>query len=63
MFLVQLPIVLRVAPDLRFVIDTAFGGTSARSSRNFVPVVLSRGVVQVSGYIDTLLASCCRRAR
>ena len=31
--------------------------TSARSARNFVPVFISRGVVQVSAYIDALLAS------
>ena len=31
--------------------------TCARSSRNFVPVFVSRGVVQLSGYIDTLLAT------
>jgi putative peptidoglycan lipid II flippase len=30
---------------------------SEPSSRNFVPVFFSRGVVQVSAYVDTLLAS------
>jgi len=55
-FVVQLPIVFRVAPDLRM----AFGLASAHVrtvGRNFVPVLISRGVVQVSAYIDSLLAS------
>jgi putative peptidoglycan lipid II flippase len=55
-FLVQIPVVLRVAPDLRLSLDT----TSAHVrtiGRNFVPVLLSRGVVQVSAYIDALIAS------
>jgi putative peptidoglycan lipid II flippase len=58
-FGVQLPVVLRVAPDLRFGIGTA--GTLSDDVRtvvrNFVPAFFSRGVVQVSAYIDTLLAS------
>jgi len=55
-FAAQLPVVLRVAPDLR----VAFDVTSAHVrtvGRNFVPVFISRGVVQVSAYIDALLAS------
>jgi putative peptidoglycan lipid II flippase len=56
MFLVQLPIVWRLAPDLRFALDTASAHVRT-IVRNFAPVFLSRGVVQVSGYIDTLLAS------
>ena len=56
-FVVQLPVVLRVAPDLRFALDTASDARARRSSRNFVPVFISRGVVQVSAYVDTLLAS------
>jgi putative peptidoglycan lipid II flippase len=56
MFLVQLPIVWRLAPDLTFGLDTA--SEHVRTVvRNFVPVFVSRGVVQLSGYIDTLLAS------
>jgi putative peptidoglycan lipid II flippase len=53
---VQVPVVWRVAPDLRF-------GLNVRSehvrivTRNFIPVFISRGVVQVSAYIDALLAS------
>ncbi len=55
-FAVQVPVVLKIAPDLRF-------GPAALSHhvrivvRNFMPVFVSRGVVQVSAYIDTLLAS------
>ena len=56
MFLVQLPIVLTLAPHLRFALDTA--SEHVRTVvRNFGPVFISRGVVQLSGYIDTLIAS------
>jgi putative peptidoglycan lipid II flippase len=55
-FAVQLPTVFRVAPDVRIVFDTA--SVHVRTvARNFVPVFFSRGVVQVSAYIDALLAS------
>jgi putative peptidoglycan lipid II flippase len=53
---VQLPVVLRLAPDLRFRIDTTSGDVRT-VVRNFVPAFFSRGVVQISAYIDTLLAS------
>ena len=54
--LVQVPVVLRVAPDLRFALDAA--SEEVRTVvRNFVPVFVSRGVVQVSAYIDQFLAS------
>lgn len=55
-FGVQLPVVLRLAPRLRL-------GLGVRSAnvrdvvRNFGPVFVSRGVVQLSAYVDTLLAS------
>jgi putative peptidoglycan lipid II flippase len=55
-FLVQLPTVLRLARGLRL-------GLWLRSAHvrqvviNFGPVFLSRGVVQISAYIDNLLAS------
>ena len=55
-FAVQVPVVLRLAPDLRFALDMASDHVKI-VSRNFVPVFISRGVVQVSAYIDTLLAS------
>ena len=53
---VQVPVVLRVAPDLRFALDHASEHVRI-VARNFVPVFVSRGVVQVSAYIDALLAS------
>lgn len=55
-FAVQLPVVFRVAPDLRFGIG-ALTDDARAVVRNFVPVFIGRGVVQVSAYIDTLLAS------
>lgn len=55
-FAVQIPVVLRVAPDVRFTLDLASKQVRI-VSRNFVPVFISRGVVQVSAYIDALLAS------
>jgi putative peptidoglycan lipid II flippase len=55
-FAVQVPTVLRVAPDVRLTFDIA--SNQVRTVvRNFVPVFFSRGVVQVSAYIDALLAS------
>jgi putative peptidoglycan lipid II flippase len=54
-FGVQLPMVLRligVAPSLRRGLKTA--GTVLR---NAVPVFIGRGVVQISAYVDTVLAS------
>jgi putative peptidoglycan lipid II flippase len=53
---VQLPAVWRVAPSLRFGLDLASAQVRV-VLRNFVPVLISRGVVQVSAYIDALLAS------
>ena len=53
---VQLPSVLRVAPDLRFAFDVTSEYVKA-VAHNFVPVLISRGVVQVSAYIDVMLAS------
>jgi putative peptidoglycan lipid II flippase len=55
-FVVQLPSVLRVAPDARPALSLASEHVAV-VVRNFVPVFISRGVVQVSAYIDTLLAS------
>src|ERR1041384_5095705 len=56
MFAVQLPIVVTGAPRLRFALDTASGHVRT-VVRNFGPVFVSRGVVQLSGYVDTLIAS------
>jgi putative peptidoglycan lipid II flippase len=54
--LVQLPMVRRLVPELRL----AFGRGNAHVRtvvRNFAPVFVGRGVVQISGYIDSSLAS------
>ena len=54
--LVQLPTVLGILGGLR--VSLAGKTPSLRTVlRNFLPVSLSRGVTQVSGYVDTLLAS------
>jgi putative peptidoglycan lipid II flippase len=55
-FGVQVPFVLRLAPDLRLAFDTASAHVRT-IVRNFLPAFVSRGVVQLSGYIDTLLAT------
>ena len=55
-FLVQLPMVLRLAPAIKL----SFGRASQNVKiilGNFVPVFISRGVVQLSAYIDAFLAS------
>jgi putative peptidoglycan lipid II flippase len=55
-FAVQVPTVLRVAPDLR--INLRLAAEEVRTVvRNFVPVFVGRGVVQISGFIDTLIAT------
>jgi putative peptidoglycan lipid II flippase len=55
-FFVQLPFVLRLVPSLR--IRFAFDHESVRTViRNFVPVFVSRGVVQLSALVDLWLAS------
>ena len=55
-FLVQVPTVLRVAPELTHRHSGV--GTEVRDVfRHAVPAVVSRGVGQVSAYVDTLLAS------
>ena len=55
-FVVQVPVVWRVAPDLRLALDLTSDHVRT-VARNFVPVFISRGVVQVSAYVDALLAS------
>jgi putative peptidoglycan lipid II flippase len=54
--LVMLPAVLKVAPDLRLAIDTTSAHVRA-VGRNFLPILISRGVNQVSAYVDQLIAS------
>jgi putative peptidoglycan lipid II flippase len=55
-FLVQLPIVLRLAPELR-IFFSALTENVRIVVRNFVPVFISRGVIQLSAFIDGMLAS------
>ncbi len=55
-FGVQLPVVLRLLQGLRPSIDTA--STHVRTVlANTLPVVLGRGVVQISAYVDSIIAS------
>src|SRR5579872_2663440 len=55
-FGVQLPEVLRLVRRLRLGFD--FQSENVRGVlRNFVPVFVSRGVVQISAYVDNLLAT------
>ncbi|HLY98042.1 MAG TPA: murein biosynthesis integral membrane protein MurJ [Candidatus Angelobacter sp.] len=54
--LVQLPVVLRLAPHIR--LGWGMASQNVRTVvRNFVPVFVSRGVAQLSAYVDTVLAS------
>ena len=61
--LVQVPTVLRVAPGL--LRGRTRGGPAGAETRghvrtvvrNFLPVLVGRGVVQISGYVDNALAS------
>ncbi len=55
-FLIQLPSVLRLLGELHISLDTTSSGMRT-VLRNFFPVVLSRGVVQVSALVDTFYAS------
>jgi putative peptidoglycan lipid II flippase len=55
-FLVQLPVVLRLAPDLKMTLDLASEHVRTVLS-NFVPAFISRGVVQLSAFIDSMIAS------
>jgi len=55
-FLIQLPSVRAVAPDLRLSISRAYPGVDEVLSR-FGPAVMGRGVVQLAAYLDLLLAS------
>lgn len=55
-FAIQLPTVLKLAPNLKFEVEWA--SQNVRSVLNsFSTVVVGRGVVQISAYIDMILAS------
>ena len=53
---VQVPTVFAVAPHLRVTLDIASGHVRT-VVKNFLPALFSRGVVQLSAYIDTFIAS------
>lgn len=55
-FLVQLPTAIALTNPFRVTLDTTSADVRI-VSRNFAPVLTSRGVVQISGYIDQWLAS------
>ena len=55
-FAIQLPTVLRLVPSLRVSLDYTRASVR-RVLANFTPVFFSRGVVQISAYVDQLLAS------
>ena len=55
-FAVQLPTVFRVAPNLRFAIDV--GSEHVRQVfQAFMPVFISRGIVQLSAYVDQIIST------
>ncbi len=54
--LVQLPVALRLAGELRPSLDWRAPG-AATVVRTFGPVFVGRGVVQISAYVDAMLAS------
>ena len=55
-FGLQLPFVFRYAPTIRLALDTSLAPVR-EIFRNLGPVVVSRGVVQLSAYIDGMIAS------
>ena len=56
-FLVQLPRVLRLEPNLRFGWAGIRSPQTREVVRNAGPAILGRGVVQISAWIDVMLAS------
>jgi putative peptidoglycan lipid II flippase len=55
-FGVQFPVVLRLARRMRLRLDVSSAHVREIGT-NFVPVFISRGVVQISAYVDAMLAS------
>ena len=55
-FLVQLPAVIRLLRGVRPSLDVKHDGVR-QTLRAFVPVLLGRGSVQISAYVDQILAS------
>ena len=56
LFLVQLPRVLGLVPGLRPNLDVRSAHVQS-VLRNFGPIFVSRGVVQISAYVDSMIAS------
>src|SRR5215470_8560641 len=55
-FMVQLPVVIRLAPTLRLALHLASENVRM-VIRNFGPAFVSRGVTQISAFVDGILAS------
>jgi putative peptidoglycan lipid II flippase len=55
-FVVQVPRVLQILPGIRPSLDATSAHVRA-VLRNFAPIFLSRGVVQISAYIDSIIGS------
>ena len=55
-FAVQLPTVFGLLGGLRVTVSTASANVR-RVMKNFAPVAVSRGVVQISSYVDQIIAS------
>ena len=55
-FFVQLPTVLQLVPQLRFILDFR-SGPVRMVLHSFGPIFMARGVVQISAWIDSQLAS------
>jgi len=58
---VQVPFVVRYSKHIRFAVSTTLEPVR-EILRNFGPVVVGRGVVQLSAYLDSLLARASRAA-
>jgi len=55
-FGIQVPFVLKYAPRIRLSLQASLPHVRT-VIRSFTPVVISRGVVQLSGYVDQIIAS------
>lgn len=56
-FLIQVPSVLFLFGKLRASLDFVAGSPMRLALRNFLPILVSRGVVQVSAFVDLKIAS------
>src|SRR5215813_11733064 len=55
-FLAQLPVVFRLAPEIKLFV-LSISSNVREVLRNFLPAFIARGVNQLSGYVDQILAS------